>query len=209
MEDPRIARTRAAVMDTAAELVVNGGPSALTVDAVVARSGVAKSTIYRHWPTRDQLLLDVFEFCSPKFQPPPPELGFVEALRYFLHEVVEQMSDPKWARMLPALLMLKAYEASMADIEHHLAAEQEEILADLVARGEREGLLPEPFRRDHFVAQLVGPLVFAHLTGLAELSDELADSTIDLFVRSLPPAPAPAAGSRPASRSRRAAGSAR
>src|SRR4029077_11891972 len=46
-ENPRIARTRERVIRSATDLLVEGGPWAVTVDAVVARSGVAKSTIYR------------------------------------------------------------------------------------------------------------------------------------------------------------------
>lgn len=53
--DARVARTHAAVMQAATDLLVEGGPNAMTVDAVVARSGVAKSTVYRHWATRDDL----------------------------------------------------------------------------------------------------------------------------------------------------------
>ena len=51
--DPRVARSRTAVLDAATHLLVTGGPAAVTVDAVVAESGVAKSTIYRHWRSRD------------------------------------------------------------------------------------------------------------------------------------------------------------
>ena len=62
--DPRVARSRAAVISAATELLVDAGPNAVTIDAIVARSGVAKSTIYRHWASRDDVLLDVMEVCA-------------------------------------------------------------------------------------------------------------------------------------------------
>ena len=65
MVDARVARSRAAVVRAATDLLVEGGPSAVTIDAIVARSGVAKSTIYRHWASRDDVLLDVMESCAP------------------------------------------------------------------------------------------------------------------------------------------------
>ena len=74
--DPRIARTRAAVVRAATDLLVEGGPSAVTVDAIVARSGVAKSTIYRHWESRDEILLSVIEQCLPQLATPPDDLPF-------------------------------------------------------------------------------------------------------------------------------------
>jgi TetR/AcrR family transcriptional regulator, regulator of autoinduction and epiphytic fitness len=46
--DPRVERSRTAVLDAAAGLLLEGGVPALTVEAVVERSGVARSTIYRH-----------------------------------------------------------------------------------------------------------------------------------------------------------------
>ena len=50
--DPRIERTRQVVLDAALALVAESGYGAVTIEAVAARSGVAKSTIYRHWPGR-------------------------------------------------------------------------------------------------------------------------------------------------------------
>lgn len=184
--DPRVARTRATVLGTAADLVVEGGPAALTVDAVVARSGVARSTIYRHWPTRDDLLVDVFEFCVPMMTPPPAELGFAEAMRAFLHDLVRQLSDPKWNRMMPALLALKAYEPTLADVEQRLERRQDDLTVDLFARGEREGLFGPDLDRDRTMALLVGPLVFAVLTGGTPLGAELADEALRNFLAGLP-----------------------
>ncbi len=79
--DARVARTRAAVLRTATDLLVEGGPSAVTIDAIVARSGVAKSTIYRHWESRDDVLVAVIENCAPNLVAPDPALGFEHGLR--------------------------------------------------------------------------------------------------------------------------------
>jgi AcrR family transcriptional regulator len=47
------------VLDAARELFEAGGYAAATIDAVAARSGVAKTTIYRRWPNRASLLVEV------------------------------------------------------------------------------------------------------------------------------------------------------
>ena len=157
----------------------------MTVDAVVARSGVAKSTIYRHWPTRDELLVDVFSFCAPTIVSPPPELGFEAAMRWFLHDLVRQMSDPKWNRMMPALLALKAYEATLADVERHMDEMQGHVSTELFARGVREGLLDEGHDVERSVALLIGPLVFAVITGETPLTTDLADESLRCFMAGL------------------------
>ncbi len=183
--DPRIARTRATVLDTAAAIVVEHGTAALTVDAVVARSGVARSTIYRHWPTRDDLLVDVFEYCVPVIETPAPELGFEAAMQQFLHGVVGHLSDPKWNRMLPALMALKTYEPTLARVEERMEERQGSISADLFARGEQEGLFGPDFDHLRATTLLVGPLVFAALSGETPLTSELADASLHNFMAGL------------------------
>ncbi|MEX1280276.1 MAG: helix-turn-helix domain-containing protein, partial [Acidimicrobiia bacterium] len=56
--DPRIERTRRVVLGAAVEVVAERGFSGATIDAIAQRSGVARSTIYRHWPDRGDLLLE-------------------------------------------------------------------------------------------------------------------------------------------------------
>lgn len=185
------------MLGTAADIVVEGGPTALTVDAVVARSGVARSTIYRHWPTRDELLVDVFEFCVPKMDAPAPDLGFEQAMRAFLHDLVRQFGDPKWNRMMPALLALKAYEPTLAGVEKRLEHRQDALADDLFARGEREGLFGPELDRDRSMALLVGPLVFAMLTGETPLTTALADDALRGFLAGLPAPAEPARRPRP------------
>jgi AcrR family transcriptional regulator len=53
----RTGQSRAAVLKAATALLNERGPGAFTIDAVVERSGVAKTTIYRHWPSRSDLLM--------------------------------------------------------------------------------------------------------------------------------------------------------
>jgi AcrR family transcriptional regulator len=173
------------VLGTAADIVVEHGPTALTVDAVVARSGVARSTIYRHWPTRDELLVDVFGFCAPVATSPPDELDFEAAMRWFLHDLVRQMSDEKWNRMLPALLVLKAYEPQIAEMEQHLEEMRNDVSTALFARGEREGLFGPELDRNRAVTLLIGPLIFAVLTGETPLGTDLADEALRCFMAGL------------------------
>src|SRR5260370_23013438 len=51
--DPNLERR---VLDATLELVAEGGLDAATIDAVAARSGVARATLYRRWPSRDALI---------------------------------------------------------------------------------------------------------------------------------------------------------
>jgi len=56
----RISRTRRAVLDATAAIMAEGGLTATTIDAIRDRSGVSKTTIYKHWPNRLCVAVDAF-----------------------------------------------------------------------------------------------------------------------------------------------------
>jgi len=57
---PRSERARLAVLDAAADLLVEGGLAAATIEAVAARAGVSKVTIYKWWPSRGSVAVDAY-----------------------------------------------------------------------------------------------------------------------------------------------------
>ena len=74
---PRRGRTRSqqtqqAIIQAAAELLVERGPRAMSVDAVAARAGASKATIYRWWPSKEALILDA---CRAKLVASPSQIG--------------------------------------------------------------------------------------------------------------------------------------
>ncbi|MDO9175716.1 MAG: helix-turn-helix domain-containing protein, partial [Actinomycetota bacterium] len=62
-------RSRACLLAAATELLVETGVRGVTVDAVAERSGVAKSTLYRHWGSVQELLVDVMRANVPEPEP--------------------------------------------------------------------------------------------------------------------------------------------
>jgi AcrR family transcriptional regulator len=57
---PRSTEVDRAVMSTALDLVSDGGFRAVTIEAIAAKCGVAKTTIYRRWPNRAAVVMDAF-----------------------------------------------------------------------------------------------------------------------------------------------------
>ena len=51
-----VADVRERILGTASELFYKEGTRAVGVDLIVARSGVAKTSLYRHFPTKDDLI---------------------------------------------------------------------------------------------------------------------------------------------------------
>jgi AcrR family transcriptional regulator len=57
---PRSERARLAILEATADLLVEGGLNAATIEAIAARAGVSKVTIYKWWPTRGAVAIDAY-----------------------------------------------------------------------------------------------------------------------------------------------------
>lgn len=71
-EDPRVTRTRAAVLEATIELIATEGAEAVTFQEVARRARVGRATLYRHWPHPDELVFEAlaeivsaWEFSGP------------------------------------------------------------------------------------------------------------------------------------------------
>lgn len=181
--DARVARTRATVLRTATDLLVEGGPSAVTIDAIVARSGVARSTIYRHWDTRDDVLVAVIENCAPQIDAPDASVGFEEGLHRLTGDLRAMLNDPDWTRVLPALLTLRIQQHGIADLEQRIEARQEQAIDVVLRRGVEEGRIDPGIDIDEASALLVGPLLFANLMGKPVVDEAFCDRVVGAFLR--------------------------
>ena len=63
--DQRRARSRQRLIDAASALLRSGGPGAVTVDAVIARAGAGRATLYRHFTSGDDILAAAFVELIP------------------------------------------------------------------------------------------------------------------------------------------------
>src|SRR3954462_8865190 len=83
---------RAAILDATRQLLAEGGVQRLTVEGVAARAGVAKTTIYRRWRSKDELalavLLELVDLLTV------PDLGDLRAeLVYLVDSVVGVLAN--------------------------------------------------------------------------------------------------------------------
>lgn len=171
------------MLAAATELLVEAGPRCVTVDAVAERSGVAKSTLYRHWASVHELLLDVMRSNVPAETTVDLSGGFDEALRSWIAHGVATLSSPDWARVLPALLELRSHAPDMAelleaDFECKLAT-----VASILHLGAEEGRLPAGLDPRLVTQTLIGPLVLAALSGEGHIG-ELAEYVTERFLAS-------------------------
>lgn len=181
---PRAARSREKMLRAATDLLVESGPRAVTVDAVADRSGVAKSTLYRHWPSRDEMLIDVVRCNMPELDEPTLTDGFEVALRRFIGQAASTLADPEWSRIIPAMMALRVTMPELAALVDSDQSGRSAFLAAILRAGVDEGLLPGDIDTEAAATLLFGPLLYAALTGGHEQIGSLADFTVDHFIAS-------------------------
>ena len=109
--DPRPARSRARLLEAATALLRAGGPSAVTVDAVTRGANVARATLYRHFPSGNDLLAAAFNGLIPP-APMPSEDGtlrdrLIVLVQAFGHSIAES----------PGMAMAMSWLALGRDLE--------------------------------------------------------------------------------------------
>src|SRR6202035_1710523 len=103
---PRSERARKAILDAASELLLARGLSAVSMDAVAERAGVSKATIYRWWPTKETLALDMLYNEWAKVTPQQYESGSLRLdLLALLGAWSRLASGRPYGRVVAALLM--------------------------------------------------------------------------------------------------------
>ena len=89
---PRCEITRAAVLRAAYDLLAEGGLSRFTIEGVAARSGVARTTIYRWWPSKGALAMEGFLEATAQDVHVPATDSVIADARVMLHAFARMMA---------------------------------------------------------------------------------------------------------------------
>jgi AcrR family transcriptional regulator len=76
------------LLASAAEILARDGYTGLTMEKVAAASGVAKTTLYRHWPTKAALCMDLYLDEAGRELHDPDTGNVANDLRYVVNTVV-------------------------------------------------------------------------------------------------------------------------
>ena len=177
------ARTDEAILDATRELLAEVGVRGLTVEGVAARSGVAKTTIYRRWRDKDELALAAV--WNDLTLQPPPDLGDTrQELRAFVEPLIGVLQSAVLSAVIRGLTSELADNGELSHmyrdqfVEPRLAQ-----LGQVIERGIQRGdLRPDTDARlAHEL--LVGPVFYRLLYSGQPLDDGLATRVTDAVLR--------------------------
>lgn len=171
----RSARVRAAVIDAVFDELIEVGYPAFSVPSVATRAGVNKTSLYRRWGGRDELLADALEsvVLAPVI---PRDTGSLDGdLRDYARAIATFLPG----REGRAILSLMSPEARSLPAVHSARAaifrSRRELSRDIIARAIERDEVPADTRADDVIDHLVAPLYFRLLFSADPPTPTLAD----------------------------------
>src|SRR5260370_17525828 len=84
--------------------VGGAGYGAFGIESVATRAGVAKSTIYRHWPDKLALIADALETFHKQAVPDIQGVSPRERVQLLVHHVAQVLVDSTFSACIPPLI---------------------------------------------------------------------------------------------------------
>ena len=150
------------ILAAALDLLAEVGCGGVTMEAVAARAGVGRSTVYRHWPDKLELIEDAIRLLKPVV--PDAGRGSVrDRVTSLLQGVAAGLADSAWSSCLPAIIDAAERDPDVLAIHRRLAYERRQILVDLLAEGVATGEISAAADLGLVAECLIGPLVVRRL----------------------------------------------
>lgn len=165
------------IREATLELLRTKGPRSVTVEAVAARSGIAKTTIYRrHRDRRDMLSQALSEVTTP--EPLPPQTAAADRLRWVITQAVKAVEDGIGFGGFAA--MLTTEDPEFTDLFRQILVAQRAQLESVINADKADGSM----RPDVDAATLIDAVVGAHIAERARtgrVADDWETRLFELF----------------------------
>jgi AcrR family transcriptional regulator len=173
-------RRRDAILDATRELLAEGGVHGLTIEGVAAHAGVAKTTIYRRWRSKEELALEVLIDMVRGFIATPEHDDTRAELTAFVGNAVRILGTTLMGRVMRGLVSdLAADPELMRAFQEKVVATRVAEVNRLVERGIARGDLRPDTDRELLHELLFGPVYYRLMLSGAPLDDTLAARVVD------------------------------
>jgi AcrR family transcriptional regulator len=175
-------RTREAVLRAVRELLVEEGWDSVTQNQVARRSGVGRTTVYRHWPDRTELVREAmdFELALTRDVKLSGELrmDLITALEAIRFEMIER----EGSKFLIAMVARSEWDGAVQAVKKSLVDRALVGLHGVLVAAVSRGHLVADLDLERSISQLVGPMVMHRLVTDLPLGPDLVAQLVDDFI---------------------------
>lgn len=178
----RSARAHQAILTATTDLLADVGYGPLTIEGVAARAGVAKTTVYRWWPTKGALVIEAVSVALP--MPAQPDTGdlrqdLLVAVRRAMHTIAR---TPTGA-VIPALAADVMSDPQLAELfRSQLIRPRRSAVVEVLRRAAARGDLPRDVDTDLLLDIYAGVVFYRIVVSGEPVTDLLAEQLVDLLL---------------------------
>ncbi len=181
-EDPRLTATRVAALDAALSILKEDGVLAVSHAAISARTGISRSTLYRHWPKLDALQNAAFAHAATGPTSVPRTDGPLKAdLTWMIGRLMMALNETPWGKIAPQVIAAAATDDQTRTLIskwiEDRSANVEAVFAAAKVRGE--------LKKDAPIQQLVEMAIaipyFRKLIAGLQLDQNWLDAHVDMI----------------------------
>ena len=184
MARPRSEQANRTAIETTISVLLESGVEGVTLDEVSARSGVAKSTLYRHFGSKEALIALAARGCVTEH--PTPDTGNLADDLTFLFARYEEVDQLKqFPQLFPMLIDAGNRDPKMQEVVDEVIAERRRPIYTVVKLAQMRGEVSPDLDLDVAVATIVGPLTYRRIVERREVTAEFREQTLRCAVAAL------------------------
>lgn len=181
---PRSEQRHKAILETAMDLVIELGFRAVSVESLAAKTGVAKTTIYRRWPNKAAVVMDGFmeRLSGTQF---PPNRKVTESIRLQMRSMAKAFRSKDGA-VLKALLAEAQFDAELATaFRERWTLPRRKLALAVFQKAISQGELRSDTDLEATIDLLYAPMYYRLQMGTGPLSDAYVDEIFDQVMQGL------------------------
>jgi AcrR family transcriptional regulator len=165
---PRDERAEKAILDATVALVGEVGFGNLTVDAVAARAGVGKATIYRRWASKEELVIAAVTCLRAGIE--APDTGsVVDDLAGYWAAMADYVRTSEGGKVMPALVAEAACNPALGDLLHRFVDERRARVRKILTRAQERGEVRDDIDLELVIDMFSAPVFYRRLLSGAPL----------------------------------------
>ena len=180
---PRNAQADEAILEAVLELLSAGqSAAAISIEAVAAKAGVGKATIYRRWPNKEALLVDAVQAMKG----PLPELPGISVREDLILLITANRSGSfhRHSKATMCLMPELSRDDSLRERYHAVVEPRREVMRGVLRRGLATGELRADLDIELALLMLSGPSIAQNMFGWSGVPEEhFVESLVDAFLR--------------------------
>ncbi|MFP5321184.1 MAG: TetR/AcrR family transcriptional regulator [Acidimicrobiia bacterium] len=184
MARPRSEEARRRAVEATVDAMLLLGVDGATVEEIAARSGVAKSTIYRHFGTRAELLADAVRSCIVE-QPTPDTGSLAEDLTQLFTRYDDSEETKRLNELFPMLLDASRRDPAIKEAMQSVIAERQRPMRTVLKLAQARGEIDPDLDPDIAVAILIGPFTYRRMVQDVDITDDFVEAVVPSGIAAL------------------------